>query len=208
MIVDTKSFKLSADNYVSIETNKTKIILGHTNNHDMKHFIGWQKRLNGKYKKTAQYTISSNGSVYEHFNPKYSSKYFKYHDLNSKSIIVLLENDGYLTKESGTEGFITWLSDIYKEENDVFEKKWRNLIYWSPYSQEQLDSAIKLIHKLCEDFNIPKVTVNHNTKINELGDFSGVLYKANLEKFYTDLNPSWDFEVFKSKLENYEREYQ
>ena len=207
MIIDSKTYQLSDSNYIPFESHKNKIVLGHTNNHDMRHFIGWQKRLNGKYKKTAHYTISFDGTVYQHFNPKYYSNYFKYHDLNSKSIIVLLENDGNLSKESDSESFITWLGDIYKREDKVIEKKWRNLNYWAPYSQNQLDSALRLTTKLCEDFNIPKETFNHNTKLNELGNFSGVLYKANLEKFYTDLNPSWDFEVFKSKLEDYEREY-
>lgn len=207
MIIDTNSYQLSEDNYVKTETFKNKIVLGHTNNHDMRHFIGWQKRLNGKYKKTAHYTISLDGTIYQHFAPKFYSKHFKYHDLNSKSIIVLLENDGFLTKEPGSEEFITWLGDIYKGETTVVEKKWRNLNHWPSYTQQQLESAIILTNKLCEDFNIPKQTFNHNTKVNELGNFSGVLYKANLEKYYTDLNPTWDFEVFKSKLEDYEREY-
>lgn len=208
MIIDSKSFKLSADNFIPIETIKTRVVLGHTQNNHMKHFTGWQKRLNGKYKKTAHYTISRDGSIYEHFDPKYTSKYFKYHDLNSKSIIILLENDGYLTKDSKSGEFITWLGDIYKCESSVYEKKWRNLNYWCPYSKEQLESTLNLTRKLCEEFNIPKITINHNTKINELGNFSGVLYKANLEKYYTDLNPSWYFEIFKNKLEKDEREYQ
>lgn len=206
MIIDYKKYQLKVENYIPIESKKTRVILGHTNNHDMKHFIGWQKRLNGKYQKTAQYTISTNGKIYEHFNPKFYSRYFKYHDLNSKSIIVLLENDGYLFKDSKTDQFITWLGDIYKGDPDILEKKWRNLNYWSPYTEEQMISAVKLVNKLCDDFNIPKVTVNHNTKINELGDFTGVLYKANLEKYYTDLNPCWDFEKFKNKIESYERD--
>jgi N-acetyl-anhydromuramyl-L-alanine amidase AmpD len=207
MIIDRKTYKLEPKNYTPIESKKTRIVLGHTNNYDMKHFIGWQKRLNGKYQKTAHFTISKDGNVYEHFDPKFYSSYFKYHDLNSKSIVVLLENEGYLIKDSKNQQFITWLGDIYKGGSDVLEKKWRNLNYWAPYTKEQMNSAVELVNTLCDDFNIPRDTINHNTKLNSLGDFSGILYKANLDKFYTDLNPTWDFEVFKNKIENYETKY-
>jgi hypothetical protein len=27
------------------------------------------------------------------------------------------------------------------------------------------------------------------------------LYRSNLDKNYTDLNPSWEFDIFKEKLE-------
>ena len=34
--------------------------------------------------------------------------------------------------------------------------------------------------------------------------YKGVLYKSNIERHYTDLNPTWDFKTFKTKLEKYE----
>ena len=48
---------------------------------------------------------------------------------------------------------------------------------------------------------IPKKIVSHNTKIDNLFDYTGVLYRSNLDKNYTDLNPSWVFDIFKEKLE-------
>jgi N-acetyl-anhydromuramyl-L-alanine amidase AmpD len=206
MIIDSKTYQLNEKNYVRKESVKNLIVLGHTNNSDMKHFIGWQTRLGGKYKKTAHFTISKKGVIYQHFDAKYSTKYFSNQSLNDRAIIILLENEGYLNKDSKTNEFITWLGDIYKEKNNIIEKKWRNLNFWVGYSQEQFESAINLINNLCVNFEIPKKTMNHNTKINDLGSFKGVVYKANLEKFYTDLNPSWNFQLFKTKIENDERE--
>lgn len=205
MIIDNKTYQLSKKNYVEIESNKKLIVLGHTNNSKMKHFIGWEKRMGGLYKKTAHFSISTDGTVYQHFDSKYSSRYFNNQSLNNKSIIILLENEGYLTKDSETNEFITWIGDIYKEKNNVFEKKWRNLNFWVGYSQEQFESAINLVNYLCTKHKIPKKTMNHNTKVNDLGDFSGIVYKANLEKYYTDLNPSWNFQLFKTKIESDER---
>ena len=207
MIIDDKTYALPLNNFIPIETKKTKIILGHTFNHDMRHFIGWQHRYNGHYKKTAAFTISAAGLVYKHFDPKYCSKYFKNRDLNAKSIVILLENDGYLLNDSENNQFITWIGDIYKQPTEVVEKKWRGLNFWAPYSEEQIKSATELVKLLCSEFNIPLVSISHNTKVEYLGDFNGILYKSNLEKHHTDLNPCWDCELFKKNLKDDERKY-
>ena len=201
MLIDTTTYSLSDFNYVPVEFVKSQIILGSTHNNDMKHIIGWSHRYNGKYKKTAPFTIDKNGLVYQHFNPKFHSKFFRNKQLNLKSIVILLENDGWLLKDDKKNEFITWSGNIYSQPTDIFDKRWRNYNYWAPYSQEQFESALKLVTKLCYDFNIPLNAISHNTKIDNLADFNGVLYRSNLEKYYTDLNPSWDFELFKQKIE-------
>jgi hypothetical protein len=35
--------------------------------------------------------------------------------------------------------------------------------------------------------------------------YKGVFYKSNIEKHYTDLNPTWEFEIFKTKIETNEK---
>jgi N-acetyl-anhydromuramyl-L-alanine amidase AmpD len=206
MVIDDKTYKLSHNNYIPIETEKTQIIIGNTFNHDMRHVIGWLNRYNGKYKKTAPYSISYDGTIYKHFEPKYFSKYFNDSDLNNKSIVILLENDGFLLKDKKNE-FITWTGDIYKQQNDVFERKWRGYEYWAPYTEEQISSLVELVCMLCDRFKIPLVALGHNTKISQLLDFKGLLYKGNLEKYYTDPNPNLNYELIKNKIESYERKY-
>lgn len=200
MNIDDKTYKLDSKNFIQLESKKTKIVLGHTFNNNMRHVIGWNTRYNGKYKKTAAFTVALDGTIYKHFEPKYHSNYFKNRDLNLKSIVILLENNGPLSKDYKNNQFITWTGDIYKQTNDVVEKKWRGSLYWPSYSEEQFHSTIELVKSLCNDFNIPLVAINHNTKVEYLGDFSGVLYKSNLDKHYTDLNPCWDFEIFKENI--------
>jgi hypothetical protein len=56
---------------------------------------------------------------------------------------------------------------------------------------------------LCDEFNIPLTTIGHNTKVDKLIDYKGIMYKSNMEKHHTDINPSWDCESFKTKIENY-----
>jgi len=205
LIFDNVTHRLSSDNYIPIVTDKKYIIIGNSFNHDMKHVSGWKKRYNGLYTKTAAFTIANNGVIYNHFDSKYYSNYFKNKDLNKSSIIILLENDGWLTKDVEKNDFLTWYGDIYKEKELIFEKKWRGFNYWSQYNDEQIKAITSLIKILCVEHNIPLSVVNHNTKIDKTIDYKNIMYKSNLDKKFTDVNPSWDCELLKNKLENNER---
>ena len=194
-----KSYILPKNNYTNIESIKKQIVIGNTNNNNMKHYIGWVNRYNGKYKKTAAFTIDADGIIYKHFEPRYQSEYFNDLKQNNKSIVILLENDGSLIKDMEKNNFLSWLGYIYKEE-DVFEKKWRTYNYWVQYKKEQIDSAVNLVKELCEEFYIPLTAMTHNTKMNDLEEYSGILYKSNIEMYYTDLSPAFDFEYFTNKI--------
>ena len=194
------SYILSKNNYVNIESIKKQIVIGNTNNHNMKHYIGWVNRYNAKYKKTAAFTIDVDGIVFKHFEPRYQSEYFNDLEQNNKSIIILLENDGWLTKNVEKNSFLSWLGYIYKEQ-DIFEKKWRAHNYWAQYRKEQIDSAVNLVKDLCDEFYIPLTAMTHNVKMNDLENYSGILYKSNIEMCYTDLTPAFDFEYFINNIE-------
>ena len=202
MLIDDKKYQLSDLNFIKEETIKKQIVIGHTATNKMKHFIKWVTRLNGKYSKTAAYTISTNGKIYQHFDPIYSSNILKNTELDKRSIIILLENEGWLTKNNEKNEFINWFGDIYNKPENVVEKRWRGYTHWVPYTDKQFDSTLWLTKKLCDEFYIEKFAIPHNTKLENFDDFKGVLYRANLDKDYTDLNPSWNFEYFKYKLEN------
>lgn len=195
-----KSYILSKNNYNNVESIKKQIVIGNTNNHDMKHYIGWVNRYNGNYKKTAAFTIDTDGVIYKHFEPRYQSEYFKDLEQNNKSIIILLENDGWLTKDVEKNSFLSWLGYIYKEQ-EVFEKKWRTHSYWAQYRKEQIDSAVNLVKDLCKEFYIPLTAMTHNVKMDDLDDYNGILYKSNIESYYTDLSPAFDFEYFINNIE-------
>lgn len=201
MIIDETTYILPKDNYIQVETIKKHIIIGHTFNHNMRHYVGWLHRYNGKYKKTAAFTIDSFGFIYKHFDPKYYSRYFNDKDFDKTVIVVLLENDGWLVKNGEKNEFLTWIGDIYKEPNEIVEKKWRGYSYWSPYTKEQLDSAQELVKSLCEEFSLPLTSVAHNTAIDRLEEYEPILYRSNLNKNFTDLSPAWDFNRFKNKVE-------
>ena len=193
-------YKLSENNFIKETTKKNKIIIGNTFSYDMNHFIGWLKRFNGSYKKTAHYTIKRDGTIIEHFSPKYYSKYFNNDKLNKNSIIILLENIGWLTESNINDEFIDYVGNIYKYD-DIVTKKWRGFKYWSTYSKEQESSLIELIKTLCDTYKIQLNVVSHNTNIPDAVKGEGIYYRSNFDKYFTDVNPTWDFEGFKNKIE-------
>ena len=44
--------------------------------------------------------------------------------------------------------------------------------------------------------------MGHNTFIDGVEYFEGVVYRSNYNKESTDLNPSWDFKKFKKLIED------
>jgi len=207
MVIDDKIYKLPTCNYIPKEYDKKRIILASSNNKDMKHYNGWLTRYNGKYTKTAPFTINKDGLICKHFEPKYSSNYFSNLDFNNDSIIVLLENEGWLTRGDINNEFITSNGYIYNKPKDIIEKTWRGFNFWFNYTQPQFEAALELVVTLCDRFDIPMSIPSHNTKIDDLKNYSGILYRSNIERYYTDLNPSWDYKLFKEKIEKYERTY-
>ena len=201
MIIDDITYKLDINNYVPLKTNKKRIIFGNTFNHDMKHVIGWKHRYSGKYKKTAAFTIDVAGSVYQHYDPMYTSVFFNDINLDTESIVILIENDGWLSKDAENGEFITWVGHIYKEPKGIVEKKWKEHTMWCSYSKEQFQSAQDLVRLLCDKFSIPLTAISHNTKVVDIEEYEGVIYNSNLSKKNNDLSPAWDFKEFKDKIE-------
>ncbi len=202
MVINDKKYRLSEKHYIASETIKKQIVLGNTFNSKMGHFQKWTHRLNGSYDKTAAFSIDVNGNVYKHFEPIYTSNFLGNIELDKKTITILLENSGWVVKNEEKNQFIDWIGHIYNKPELVVEKKWRDQSYWTPYTEKQLNSTIKLVNMLCDEFSIKKYVIPHNTKIEDVSNFEGVLYRSNLEKYYTDLSPAWNFEKFKHKVEN------
>jgi hypothetical protein len=115
-------------------------------------------------------------------------------------IIEALENLGWVNKNSLSTTYSNWLGD---KITNVHEKKWRNKFFWDKYSDEQLKSLVELCEILCEQFNIPKKFIGHNTKINGVEKFKGIINRSNLSEDYTDLSPAFNFVYL---LENFNDE--
>jgi hypothetical protein len=200
--IDKETYKLNENNYINQGTVKKRIVIGNTFSTDMRHCIGWNKRWNGKYTRTAMFTIDMKGNVFQHFSPNFYSNFLDNPDINESTISILLENEGWLIKDLNDENkYITYVGHIYNRKDSVVEKRWRNHKFWAPYSEEQKESLYKLTKELCIEFNIPLKVIAHNTNFDTVSEYEGVLYRSNFEKYYTDVSPAWDCVEMKNKIE-------
>jgi len=196
---ESNAYRLPDANYIKHNTFKERIVLANTRNVDMRHFVGWVKRYNGKYTATAQYTIRKDGTVCEHFDPDYTSNFFHSVELDNPSIIILLENQGYLLKNK--DSYVDWLGNIYSDTDNIFLKAWRNHSIWDSYTEKQLLATKELVEKLCRRYNINKSVPESNTYLGNDVKKYGIIYRTNIDRMCWDLNPSWDYEWFKTIIE-------
>ena len=202
MEIDKLTYELSENNYHKKEFEKKQIVIGNTFNQKLYHFNGWLTKMDGEFTKTANYTITTKGEIYEHFNPKYYSDFLNKKRCDKKVISIILENIGWLKKDLRLNKYFDWVGNIYKRRVNVVEKRWRGQQYWDPYTPKQIKSTINLVKYLCETYDIDKKCISHNTYTKEVEEFNGITYRSNYYKDNTDVNPSWDFRKFKEKIEN------
>lgn len=183
-----------------INKKKRQIILTDTKR-DYKNYIN---SLRYRYNKTnphlPNYVITKNGDIYKILSPEKYSEFMGNEKIDKDSIIIAIENNGWLKKNPLDETYTNWIGDIYKKE--VYEKKWRDYFFWEPYTEEQMNRLSNLITELCNKFKIPKECLGHNVKDDGVEFYRGVVSKSNFDFLHKDVNPSFNFKHFKELLKN------
>lgn len=198
MIIDTETYKLTENNYYKEIYDKTQIILGHTYQKGMLHYASWVYRLNGKNKKTATFTITKEGKIYQHYDPQYYSSFIN-KDQDKASISIILENLGWFRKDSMIDRYVDWLDNNYKKNNeDVLTKRWRNYSFWDKYTEVQLSSLKDLVADLCQKYNISKNFIGHNVFEENVDLFKGITSRSNYYQEATDISPAFDLDTLKN----------
>jgi len=185
---------------VGKQKKKHQIILTHTSRNINDYLQSLKFRFNGEFKRIPNYIITRDGKIIQLLGNTEHSEYFKDPNINRNSIIISLENLGWLQKEPLTDHYINWIGDIYNGK--VFEKKWRDYFFWQPYTEEQVQSTDSLCDKLFKEMKIKPQIVEHNTKITGIEKFVGVVSKSNFDTNYTDLSPAFNFNELLKNIEN------
>jgi N-acetyl-anhydromuramyl-L-alanine amidase AmpD len=183
-----------------VHKDKSQIVLCHTSREVEEYLTSLKFRYNGKYNKIPHYIISREGEIIQTLELKRYSNFFPNKSVNEKAVIISLENLGWLERKPLSSDYINWKGSIYKGK--VFEKKWRDFFFWEPYTEKQLETLSDLCLKICDEVKIPKVCSGHNTKIEGIGKFSGIVSRSNYDSKFTDLNPSFSFENFIKTIEH------
>ena len=188
------------EHFVGIENKKTQIILTHTSRNVKEYLTSLKYRYNKKYDKIPHFIITRDGKIIQTLDTEKYSKFLNNSKHNKQSIIISLENLGWLEKEPLKNYHINWIGSIYKEK--VLDKKWRDYFFWEPYTKIQLDKTAELCKKLSKEHPINLTCIGHNTKTNRMETFNGILTRSNIDDDSTDVSPAFDFEYFIKKLEN------
>lgn len=182
--------------------NKKQIILCHTSRDIEEYLVSLKFRYNSNYDKIPNYIITKNGKVLQLIPNEGYTNFFNNDTINKNGIVVCLENLGWVEKKPLTNYHINWKGSIYNQE--VYEKKWRDYFFWEPYTDSQIKLTAELCNNLIDTLKINRSCVGHNTKIEGIKNFEGIVSRSNFNGRYTDLNPSFNFETF-TKLIEYEQ---
>jgi N-acetyl-anhydromuramyl-L-alanine amidase AmpD len=191
----SKEFKIN-----KIHKAKKQIILCHTSREVEEYLASLKFRYNGKYDRIPHYILKKNGEVLQLLENTKSPNFFYSEKINNNSIVISLENLGWLERKPLSSDYINWKGSIYKGE--VYEKKWRDYFFWDIYPEKQFESLVELCLKLCDELKIEKRCSGHNTKMDGMINFEGIASRSNFDSRFTDLNPSFNFENFLKKIEH------
>ena len=194
-IIDKKIKRKTINN-----SDKNQIILVHTSRKIEEYLTSLKYRHNGNYNKIPHYAISREGRIIQLLDNQDYSEFFNDPTYDNRSIVISLENLGWLEKEPLKNHYINWIGNIYKEK--IVDKKWRDYFFWQPYTEIQMDSLAELCKNLSKKMSINLTCVGHNTKTNRMETFDGIFTRSNFDENYTDVSPAFDFEYFIKKLEN------
>jgi hypothetical protein len=191
--------------FSNFEKNKKKkqIILCNSFRPQGEYLNSLKYRFNGNYKKIPNYLITKSGVVLNLISDDSYGNFFSENEVNKNSIVICLENLGWLQKTPLGLSYSNWIGDIYSK--DIFERKWRSKIFWEPYTKEQITSLVELSKKLLKKFSIDNKFIGHNTRVDGVKLFNGIVCRSNFSDKFLDLNPSFEYEYFKKEIENYER---
>ena len=179
---------------------KNQKILTHTSRNILDYVQSLKYRLNGNYSKIPHFIIGRDGKIVQLLETDMVSNFFPDNNINKTSIIISLENLGWLEKQPLKNYYINWIGNIYKEK--VFERKWRDYFFWQPYTDEQMKQCVNLTKDLSKKYDINLKCIGHNTRLKGSEKFKGILTESNFNEFSTNLSPAFDFEKFEKYLKD------
>ena len=98
------------------QKKKKQIILCHTSREVEEYLTSLKFRYNGKFDRIPNYVITRDGKILQLLSDISHTNYFNNENINRNSIIICLENLGWLEKKPLTNSYINWKGSIYNEQ--------------------------------------------------------------------------------------------
>lgn len=228
-----RQLRLADNQYFKEETVKTNICLHHTVGGSAKStFNYWQSNPD---RVATSYLIERDGTIYEVFDPLYWAHHLglklpKNIIYNKRTIGIELASEGalrsgnelnILSKSKNFDDQYLYAFDIdippfnrakklyqlWDDKDKYFEcgLQFRGYSFFDKYEEAQINSTIKLIKHLCEQFSIPKKLIPNEDKFEFdvsilYKDWCGIFTHANVRVDKSDLCPDWDWNRLLNEL--------
>lgn len=189
-----------SSNILGKQKKKKQIILTHTSRDAEEYLSMIKNRMNGGFNRIPHFIITKDGSVIQKMNTEAFSYYFDEININRNSVIISLENLGWLEKVPVKNYYTNWIGNIYNGK--PYEKKWRDYFLWEPYTDQQVKSLAVLCKNIVDEHKIEKKCVGHNTKLKDVDKITGIVSRSNFDETFTDLSPAFNFEKFTNLIAN------
>lgn len=198
MIIDKKTFAAKQQNFYKTDNPKTQIVIGFSLREGHNHIMRMQTKEYGNSRKWNTYTISRDGIIYQHFNPKKHCDFLGIKEADIKIISIVLENTGYLVKND--DGiFVNLLNEVCDEERIGF-KKWDAFSYWEKFTEEQIMALVDLCNYLSIEFSIPNDCIEFQNYHKSIIKYKGIAFRSNYLEKDGDANPLFEIEKFNKLL--------
>jgi N-acetyl-anhydromuramyl-L-alanine amidase AmpD len=190
--------KILSSNGIKTDEIKKNIILIDTKRFFDEYVNSLEYRLNKKNTMIPHYLIRQDGEVFQFLEENEGSDIS--YDLTEDytGIVIALENLGWLDRLPLSSHYINWIGSIYKKK--VFERKWRDCLFWHTYTDEQYISLADLCKEIFNTSKINNRCVGHNVKVTGVSQYEGIISRSNFSERYTDVNPAFDFDKFNELL--------
>ena len=183
IIIDTKKYK------------KTQLILMDTKRKCENFLYKQQHRISDNHDDLPHFIVTKNGEVINLVDDKLCINTFTNKNIDKRIIKVAIENLGWLQKNTITGVYYNWINDVYRSEPLI--KNWRNYNYWDIYTDKQYDALSELCRMLCKKHKITFNMVKTQSLLENPETTQGIVCISNYNQYFTDINPSFNFDMVK-----------
>lgn len=200
MHIDDKTYKTQEINHYNTLNVKKQIVLATSLRKNNYHITRLKHKDHGKTKKWNTYTISRDGTVFQHYDDKLHADFLGIKEGDIQSISIVLENMGCLFQIPDGK-YINWLNEVC-EKDRVIEKNWLGFNHWEKFTDAQTESVVLLCRQICEQYSIPKVCIDFHHYHKDTVKFRGIVFRSNYIEDSSDINPLFDISKFNEMLHN------
>lgn len=202
MLINKIDRKINNNNFNQVVTDKNRIVLTDSGRKLDYYYLALKYKFNNKHRDYPTYTVSREGIIYEHYDPKYYSDFFSDDNFNKTAITINLENMGGLYINDNNQNYYNILNEKYESKLKIHSQSWRRFDYFEAYPTKQQNSTNELCNFLCTEFKIMNDTIGNNVYSEYALNYNGIICTSNFNQCCLDLNPSYNFRKLITVISN------